>query len=115
MPSDPTPTIVDFPAATPLPILWEDDESVQPMPSNAFLVQMVPEGILLVFGFAKPPILTGTPEEQQVEAQAITGITVRPGLRVLLPLQRVEELSNLLKSVLVELKARGPVEESDGE
>jgi hypothetical protein len=81
-----------------LPVVWLDADT-DLIPANVFQIQLSPDGILIVAGFAKPPLLSGTREEQQVQAARITSITVRPAVRLLISARNVQQLATSLQQM----------------
>ena len=81
-----------------LPVTWADVDT-DPLPVNIFQMQLSTDGVILVAGFAKPPLLFGTPEEQREQAENVTSIVVRPTVRLLISLRNVQQLAGSLQKM----------------
>lgn len=76
-----------------------EDQAVQA--SNAFACQIAGPGEFVIsVGHVVPPLLTGTPEEQQAQMQALPFVQVRGLARFALAPHRVEELIKALQDML---------------
>ena len=76
-----------------LPIVWQDRTDPRPIPVNTFVLQFTPDGLLFVGGFVQPPIFSGTTEEQQEGAGAVTSMTVEPSVRLLIAYHHLRPLA----------------------
>jgi hypothetical protein len=92
-----------------VPIKWQDSDDPSPLAANAFQIQFTPEGILLVAGFARPPIFSGTVEEQNEQAIALDSITVRPSLRLLIGYHHLQILTTGFQQALEQYQKGLPV------
>jgi hypothetical protein len=59
---------------------------------------------MLVAGFANPPLLSGTAEEQAKQAEAIDWVPVRPGLRLLFGYHHVQYLAAAFQQALEQVQ-----------
>jgi len=80
--------------------------------SNQALLQMdavgaAADSILLTFGHASPPAITGTPEEQASQVAELSEVLVRPLVRLSMSPRRLRELVNLLTRGLEQLEDSG--------
>jgi hypothetical protein len=80
--------------------------------SNQALLQMdaagpTPDSVLLTFGHASPPAITGTPEEQASQVAELSEVLVRPLVRLNMSPRRLRELVDLLNRGLEFLEGSG--------
>ena len=81
-----------------LKVRWSDEQPV-PQPANQFIVQWAPTGeIVLTFGYASPPVILGTQEEQtaQIRRLAEHGLETRSVARLVLTPKTLQELHDVL-------------------
>ena len=83
-----------------LPIRWVDQGDKTPNPANVIGLQLSPDGLILTFGFAAPPLLSGPPESQQTELDSIEEIEGVPHSRILLTIDRFQELAAVVNQTL---------------
>jgi hypothetical protein len=65
------------------------------------------DSILLTFGHASPPAVTGTPEEQAAQMAKYSEVPVRPLVRISMTPRRLRELVNLLNRTVEQLEGGG--------
>jgi hypothetical protein len=102
-----TPHVIGSPKNVPL--RWQDSDEPSPQVANAFQLQLTPEGLLFVAGFAKPPLFSGTLEEQAKQAQALDSVTVRPNLRLLIGYHHVQSLTAAFQQALEQIQKGLPI------
>lgn len=95
-----------------LPLRWDGLEALPVLASNFALVQMdavgaTADSILLTFGHASPPAVTGTPEEQAAQMAKYSEVLVRPLVRISMSPRRLKELANLLNRTVEQLEGGG--------
>jgi hypothetical protein len=88
--------------AVQLSIIWPGAGDASVMRSNAILGQIGngpagPEEILLTFGYVAPPVLLGSPEEQQAAVAAIGAVSANILCKISLSRGRAHELIELLR------------------
>jgi hypothetical protein len=83
--------------------IWPEIGDLPVLAANQFLVQGgisgnsgVPDDMVLTVGHTAPPVLLGTPEEQQAQLAALGAVTTRPLVRVSISRNRLGELIGLL-------------------
>jgi len=85
-----------------LPVIWAAVEELPVFRANQFLLQGEPSvsgdlaGVLMTVGYAAPPVLPGTPEEQAEAARSLGGIVPKTLARFSLGLDSAKQLSDLL-------------------
>ena len=74
-------------------VKWPD-ASLLPLVSlvNVFTLQATQDGVIVTLGEVAPPMLTGTPEEQQEALRQVEALEARPVFRFVLTPARVQEL-----------------------
>ena len=83
-------------------LVWPSVEDLPVYASNQVIVQLNlgpdgrPDSIVLTLGFVAPPVVLGTPAEQQLAMQALGGVAVRPLSRTSMPISRAKELVDVL-------------------
>ena len=97
-PSSADPRLVHGPRLQ-VPVVWQDQEDPAPIPTNAFMAQLTPDGVLLIGGFARPPILSGSEAEQRKQAQTLQSVSVRPIVRLLVPYHQIHLLAETLARI----------------
>lgn len=95
-----------------LPLIWPNINDVPVLMANVFMLQGSstatdgqPDDPVLTIGQAPPPVLLGTPEEQEAMMGAIGGVQVHTICRVALTRGRVLELMNHLRLLVVNMDA----------
>ncbi|MCW2756340.1 MAG: hypothetical protein JWO46_86 [Nocardioidaceae bacterium] len=89
-----------------IPLIWPNVQDVSVLRANQFLGQIAagiegqPEEFLLSIGYAAPPVLLGTPEEQQLSMQAVGAISVKTEVRVSMSRGHLAALTQLLATAL---------------
>lgn len=84
-----------------VPAVWIGLEEAPISFANQFIGQLDDRcDVVLSFGQVLAPVLAGTPEQQQEQAQNIPFVQVRPITRVSLSTARVRELVDVLQSTL---------------
>jgi hypothetical protein len=87
-------------------VIWPDVEDLTVYACNQFLVQISagsdgrPEDLILTLGFIAPPVILGTPEEQQASAMALQAVSVKGVSRVSMSRGNAEQLMNLIGAQL---------------
>lgn len=87
-------------------MIWPDVGELPVYRANQFLGQVTagpdgePEDLLLTIGHVAPPVLLGSPEEQQATAMALGAINVRALSRISLSYQQTQALIGLLQHLL---------------
>lgn len=100
-----------------IPLIWPDIEELPVYRANQFISQNgqgpdgKPEEIVLSLGYIAPPVILGTPEEQQATARALGAVSVKALARVSISRGHVAQLVELLRAQL-ELFDRAREEES---
>lgn len=85
----------------PLSVEWIGAEEATIHFANQALGQIVQRGeIVLTFGQAVPPILSGTPEQQVEQVRQISSIQAKTVARLVLTPERVRELVDILQVTL---------------
>lgn len=80
---------------------WVGLEDVPIVFANQIIGQLDDKGeAILTFGQATPPVLLGTPEEQQQQASLTHFVQIRPVARLTLSGARMEELITVLQKTL---------------
>jgi hypothetical protein len=92
-----------------VPLKWQDSDEPWPQVANAFQLQLTPEGVILVAGFAKPPLFSGTPEEQAEQATAVNSVSVLPNLRLLIAYHHIPLLAAAFQQVLEQIQKGLPI------
>jgi hypothetical protein len=83
-----------------VPSRWGSVESLPVLLCNQLAVQGIQESVVLTFGFAAPPLLPGTPEEQQAELEKLGGLTVQPLARFNVPLSALMQMVPALQTIV---------------
>jgi hypothetical protein len=84
--------------------VWPDVQELPVLSANQFLSQLspgpngLPEEMLLTIGYAAPPVLLGTPEEQQMTLRALGAVPVRAHVRVAINRVRLQEVIQMLQT-----------------
>ena len=93
-------------------IVWEDVDRVPVLAANQFILQVAavdsPDDItdaVLTIGYLPPPVILGTPEEQQAAAAALERVTVRPSARFVVPIKKAAELAQLIQELVQRVEA----------
>jgi len=87
-------------------VIWPGVDDLPVLRSNIALVQVGsslgggPEDIILVLGHVAPPVLLGTPEEQQASMRTISAVTARSLVRVSMSRDRVAALVQALQGTI---------------
>jgi hypothetical protein len=82
-------------------IAWVGVDDVPIAFVNQVIGQIDDRGeVIITFGQATPPVLIGTPEEQQQEAAAVPFVPVRPVARLSMSRTRLQELVGVLNQTL---------------
>lgn len=87
---------------TEVSVVWPGVDEVPVQPANQFLGQILrlntgaPDEFLLVVGHISPPVVLGSPEEQQAMARALGAVGVKTLARVTMTIGRARELRDLL-------------------
>jgi hypothetical protein len=98
-----------------LPLIWPDVNDVSVLMSNVHLLQISePDCAVLTLGQAAPPVVLGTPEEQQTMVRAIGGVSVRAICRVSMTRVRVAELAAGLNQLLANMNSAAAQHENHG-
>jgi hypothetical protein len=95
-------------------VVWPGVEDAPVMRSNAMLSQIGtgpsgPEEFVLTLGYIAPPVLLGTPEEQQASLAALGAVAAKTLCRISLSRARAQELVELLAGQIAvyDQQARG--------
>lgn len=81
-----------------LPIAWIGSEELPVTLVNQFLGQVgTQDEVILIFGQITPPILLGTPEQQQEQAKEIPFVPVKPVARLGLTKAGLDQLVEVLQ------------------
>ena len=102
-----TPTATPLPHPVAIPILWDRHDPPPPSPANLYIVQARPQEVVLTFAFVAP-LLTGTPDEQAEQAQALNtvgGVKPTHVTRVVLSAHVAGQMLQTLKEQLAGLEA----------
>ena len=83
-----------------LPFFFIGTEDVPIVLSNLQVVQHVQQEFIITFGQFSPPIVHGSPEEQQEQVKSKPYLPVKTVARVAMSPQRVADLITALKSNL---------------
>jgi len=101
-----------LPAQVRAQIVWEDVDRVPVLAANQFILQVAavesPEDIadtVLTIGYLSPPVILGTPEEQQVAAAALERVSVRPSARFIIPIKKAAELAQIIQELVERVEA----------
>lgn len=104
-----TPTFVQAPLA------WGDIDRVPVLAANQFLMQIAvnagqgdPSDVVLTVGYVPPPLLIGTPEEQQATLAALDHLNVRTVGRFSIPAGKAAELAEIIQDLLRRIEAGRP-------
>jgi hypothetical protein len=94
------------------PLAWGDVANVPVLAANQFIVQVAVDAqnvaeLILTVGHLAPPVLLGTPEQQQAAAAALTQLTVRPVARFSVPIAKAAELAKVIESQTQGTENRG--------
>jgi hypothetical protein len=91
---------------------WEDIDRLPVLAANQFLMQLSvsePEitgsEVVLTVGYLAPPLLLGTPEQQQEAAAALDRLTVHPVGRFSIPIGKAAELARVIQELLQRVEA----------
>ena len=90
-----------------LAIRWNDDTVKSPTIANVMAIQLSPDGVIITFGAAVPPLLSGTAEEQQAAVENLQEVTAIAHAKVILPFERFRELANAIQLTNSALGAAG--------
>jgi hypothetical protein len=95
-----------------VPVTWGDVSELPVLASNQFAVQVdvdsagQPDSLILTFGHAGPPIVSGTAEEIRTQTEKISQVTVQPLMRLQISIKRAAEFSAVLQRTLAILLPR---------
>ena len=64
-------------------------------------------GVLLTVGYVAPPLILGTPEEQQTALAALDHVNVRPIARFAFSIGKAAELAQIIQDVVHRMEAGG--------
>lgn len=84
-------------------MIWPDVDSQPVLRANQFLAQLGPgpdgnpEECILTIGYAAPPVLLGSPEEQRATVMALGAIESKALARVSMSRARVGQLIDILQ------------------
>jgi hypothetical protein len=95
-----------------LTVRWSDEGVNIPTPANVVALQLSPDGMILTFGFASPPLLTGSAEAQQKAMESIDEVVGIPHSRVLLSFDRFRELAAIVDQTLTVLVDNGMIKDA---
>ena len=81
-----------------VPVLWDELEDVPLVLANQVLGQVGQQGeVILTFGQLTPPLLLGTPEQQEKQANDIPFVSVKPVARLALTKAGLDDLIRVLQ------------------
>jgi hypothetical protein len=84
-----------------IPVAWIGLEDASIVFANQILAQLDDKlDVILSFGQATPPVLTGSDDQQRALLANIPFVQVRPAARLSLSRARVEELISILQQTL---------------
>lgn len=83
-----------------IPILWIGVEDLPLTAPNQFVGQSDGDWAYLTIGALTPPMLLGTPEEQEEAATRLGYVQVRPIARMALTRKRLVELRDILNATI---------------
>jgi hypothetical protein len=90
---------------------WPTKVTAPVLSANRFALQVSPPGepteILLTVGHLSQPLLSGSPEEQRVQAEALTTLEIAVLGRYSVQREKLRELYEVLGKVLEALPATG--------
>ncbi len=79
-------------------------QGIPTLAANVFSLQITgsgePEEVVMSVGYAAPPIFTGSPEEQQRQAEALEAVVITPVVRLSITPGRLRELLGLVQTVV---------------
>jgi hypothetical protein len=92
-------------------VIWQGVDDVPVLAANQIVVQLDspggrPEHILLTFGHAAPPIIIGSPEEQQIALSDTKTVPIKPLARFSMSPSRVRDLIRILEESVHNFDAR---------
>ena len=94
---------------------WRDEDlyRLPVLAANQFAVQLSNEegeptpSVILTVGHVAPPLLLGTPEEQQAAAAAVENVNVQPLARFKLSVAKATEFAGVLQALMQQIEAIG--------
>jgi hypothetical protein len=103
-----------------IPLIWGSGESLPVLATNQVLLQVdaaagQPDMVLLTFGHASPPPVSGTPEQQRERMAKISEVVVQPVVRLSLSPRRLKEVVDLLQRNLGHWDHAATEEAHDGD
>lgn len=98
---------------------WDAADQLPVVVANQLLVQIdfasgVPDTAVLTVGYAAPPIVLGTVDEQKQKLELISDVPVNPLIRISLTRRRLQEWSDLIGQTLAKID-EFPATEDDGD
>lgn len=95
---------LDFPIFTEpvnLPLGWYESEELPYLWANQAMIQIgSPKELLLSFGQVRPPVFTGTSQEQHQQAESLTSVPCKIIGRVSIGIDSAAELFKILDTTL---------------
>lgn len=95
-----------------VPVTWADVSELPVLASNQLAVQVdmdsagQPDSLILTFGHAGAPIMSGTPEEVRAQTEKVGQVTVQPLVRLQISIKRAAEFSAVLQRSLAVILPR---------
>jgi hypothetical protein len=94
-------------------VAWRDEDlyRLPVLAANQFAVQLSNEegeptpSVILTLGNVSPPLLLGTPEEQQAAAAAVESVNVQPLARFKLSAAKAVEFAGVLQALMQQIEA----------
>ncbi|MET8908401.1 hypothetical protein [Micromonospora sp. NPDC004551] len=85
-------------------VVWKDVDTIPVEPANQFAAMVglptgsgAPDGVIIVMGYAAPPVLLGTPDEVRRTAADLVELPVDVKARFVLTRERLGELIKVLQ------------------
>ena len=94
-----------------VPMLWVGVDETPVAIANQLLVQVdfaeggSPDTAILTFGYVTPPVIVGSPDDQERQIESLTHVAIRPVARVSLTPRRLREWVELLDRTIAQIEA----------
>jgi len=98
-----------------LDIVWDDSAIPSPQMANMVAVQLTPDGVILTFGLATPPLLVGNAKQQQAAVDALHEVTAHAHSKVILSPARFQEFMVAMAKTTAALIENGVLDPTGGE
>jgi hypothetical protein len=90
-------------------VQWDEEEirSLHVQACNMFSFHSGPDGIVVTLGYAAPPFVQGTPDEQRAALMSIESVQAKALYRIQLAYNRVPELLSAVAQLMNQLTEAG--------